>query len=414
MLPKDTRTTAAARVARRRVAMNDGDVGILFCRKEAQECASNGSPFSSVKPIVLTMRPPDILPLRQVSNTSNHEDDAVRQVTDDVLRWFRAMFEHAEPGPEHAEFDTRLQALTGALLKATDRQAIAQAGIPLTDTCRAAAIAVQRRQEARRLDVANLVSMVRETVDSLSDEHDASASALGESTVRLENLHCVTDFLELKERLAAEVVTLKRIATERAKHQNETIGQLKARLQNAEQQLCLARAEALIDALTEIPNRRAFDAELAKRIREAATTSPLVLALFEVDSFKSLNDRLGHPAGDAALRATASAIRDAVRNDDMVARIGGDEFAVIACGLTLARAEARMRALVRAIAAMPAEPVGAPISVSCGLSEFSAGDSVQTLLSRADAALSDAKALGKNRVLARFVPYVHALRGQRR
>jgi diguanylate cyclase len=357
------------------------------------------------------MRSPDILPLRQLSNIHTIEDDdAVRQVTDEVLRWFRAMFEHAEPGPEHAAIDARLRALTEALLNAADRQAIAKTGLPLADACRSAAIAVQRRQEARRHEVANLVSMVRETVHSLSDEHDSSASALDESTERLEKLRRVTDFLDLKERLAAEVVTLRRIATERAKHQTETIGQLKARLRTAEEQLCAARAEALMDALTEIPNRRAFDVELAQRIQQFASTSPLILALFDVDSFKSLNDRFGHPAGDGALRTTARALREAVRNEDMVARIGGDEFAVIACGLTLARAESRLRALVRAIAATPAEPGCPPISVSCGVAEFCAGDNAYTLLSRSDSALNDAKALGKNRVVARSVPYVHALR----
>jgi diguanylate cyclase (GGDEF)-like protein len=361
------------------------------------------------------MRSPDILALRDLPDTSSPEDDyAVRQITDDVLRWFRAMFEHAEPGPEHAALDTRLGALTAALLKAADRQAVAKAGIPLTDVCRAAAVTVQRRQEARRQEVANLVSIVRETVNSLSNEHDASESALGESTARLENLRRVSDFLELKERLAAEVVTLRRIATERVKHHSETIGQLRTKLQTAEQQLCVARAEALMDALTGIPNRRAFDVELAQRIQGAASTSPLILALLDVDSFKSLNDRFGHPAGDAALRGTARAIRDAMRGEDLVARVGGDEFAVIACGLTLARAESRLRALVRAIAAAPAEPGGTPVSVSCGVSEFYAGDNAHSLLSRTDAALNDAKALGKNRVVARSVPYVHTLRGQGR
>jgi diguanylate cyclase len=189
---------------------------------------------------------------------------------------------------------------------------------------------------------------------------------------------------------------------------------LTAKLAAAEGQLTAARSKALVDPLTEVANRRGFDITLAQRIEEADVTTPVVLALFDVDEFKAINDGFGHPTGDAILRHVAVSIRDSVRQEDLVARIGGDEFAFVATGLTLAQAASRLRATVQAIASGTFGADGVKVSVSCGASEFSAGDTVQTLMQRTDAALADAKALGKNRVVTRNVPLIRNLIRPRR
>jgi diguanylate cyclase (GGDEF)-like protein len=324
------------------------------------------------------------------------------------------MFASAEPGPEHEALDAQLGIQATALLNASGREAISKTGGPLLEACRSASTAVQRRQEARRHDIASLVAMVRETVDSLSAGHTASAAALGETTTRLENLQRVSDFFELKELLAAEVVTLREIASDREVQHDKTVAAMRDRLKTAEEELCIARAEALMDALTEIPNRRAFDAALAQQVQQSTPYTTMVLALFDVDGFKGLNDRFGHPTGDAVLRSIARCLRDNVRQDDVVARIGGDEFALIASGLTLTQAESRLRAVLHAIAELRIGAEGVAVSVSCGASEHSAGDTVHTLLHRTDAALGDAKVLGKNRVVTRTVPYIRSLLRQGR
>ena len=350
----------------------------------------------------------EVLPLRQAPNTHNNEC-ATRPIADEVLRSFRTMFAHAEAGPEHQDVDTQLANHTAALASADGRSAIIQLTEPIVSVCRAAVAVVARRQELRRHDIASLVTIVRETVESLAAGNAASAAALGESTARLDNLQQVTDFSQLKQLLAAEVVTLRQIANERESENQRTVALLRERLTTAEQQLFRARAEALVDPLTEVANRRGFDSALAERIKTSDPTTPLVLAMFDVDLFKGMNDRFGHPVGDAVLRHIAKSIRESVRQDDVVARIGGDEFALIATGLTLAQAESRLRSILHKISAEPIGTHGVMVSVSCGVSEHSAGDSVQTLIGRTDAALNDAKVLGKNRVVSREAPYIRNL-----
>jgi len=349
----------------------------------------------------------EVLPLRQAPSPSEGEC-ATRPVAEQILRAFRTMFTYAEVGVEHETLDAQLAARSAALSDASNRTAIAQIGESIINACRAAVAAVARRQELRRHDIESLVAVVRQTVDSLASGHAESSAALGESTSRLEGLQRVSDLTELQRRLGAEVATLRHIAMERDQEHARTVGLLRDQLTTAEQQLCVARAEAMVDPLTDVANRRGFDAAMAERLKTVDPSSPLALALFDVDSFKGTNDRYGHPAGDAVLRHIATVIRASVRQDDVVARIGGDEFALLASGLTLSQAEARLRAIVQKIA----EPVGIDgllVSVSCGASEYSAGDTAQTLVGRADAALSDAKALGKNRVVTRQAPYIRNL-----
>ena len=350
----------------------------------------------------------EVLPLRHIP-APVESDCATRPIAEQILRAFRTMFTYAEVGVEHETLDAQLTARSAALSTATNRTAIVQIGDSIVDACRAAVAAVARRQELRRHDIESLVAVVRQTVDSLASGHADSSAALGESTARLEGLQRVSDLTELQRRLAAEVATLRQIAIERDHDHARTVGLLRDQLTTAEQQLCVARAEALVDPLTDVANRRGFDAEMAERLKAVDPSSPLALALFDVDSFKGMNDMYGHPAGDAVLRHIATVIRGSVRQDDVVARIGGDEFALLASGLTLAQAESRLRAIVHKIAAEPMGVDGIVVSVSCGVSEYSAGDNAQTLVGRADAALSDAKAMGKNRVVARKAPYIRNL-----
>jgi diguanylate cyclase (GGDEF)-like protein len=114
---------------------------------------------------------------------------------------------------------------------------------------------------------------------------------------------------------------------------------LKLRLVRAELR---QRNYAALDPLTGIANRRAFDHALA--LAEEIENS-YALVLFDLDDFKSINDQHGHPTGDIVLRAVAHAAQRAVRKGDCLARIGGDEFAVIAPGAEETGAERLIDAL---------------------------------------------------------------------
>ena len=231
----------------------------------------------------------EVLPLRE---RAIRPGCAAQPVANELVHSFTSIFESAEPGPD---YDTLLRALKqhgAALANATGRDAIAATAEPLVSTCRAAVSAVQRRQRARRQDIESLVGIVRDTVDSLAEEQAESDAALGAATARLDKMQDVPSFFTLKQLLAQEVVTLRQISSDREREHARVVDTLNQRLRTAEEQLSLARAEAIVDPLTEMANRRGFDLALAREIREAHPAIPMVLALFDVDAFKSINAAL--------------------------------------------------------------------------------------------------------------------------
>ncbi|MDB5463384.1 MAG: hypothetical protein JWP23_1773 [Phenylobacterium sp.] len=161
------------------------------------------------------------------------------------------------------------------------------------------------------------------------------------------------------------------------------VGRLKARL---------AEIEDLADrdALTPLLNRRALLRELS-RIRTFAQRygSPASLVYFDLDDLKGVNDRLGHAAGDAALKAVAERLLANVRESDIVGRMGGDEFAVILAQADHATAEAKAASLARAIEAEPLRfgDWSAPLHISWGVREITQEAEPETLVAEADAAM---------------------------
>ena len=164
-------------------------------------------------------------------------------------------------------------------------------------------------------------------------------------------------------------------------------------------------ALASTDALTGLPNRRQFDATLHKEwYRALRDAAPLALLMIDVDRFKTLNDRYGHPVGDAFLSRVGRVIRDNVRRaGDMAARYGGEEFAVVLPGTGSGGAIEIAEVIRRAVAACDTRSIvagGHPLSVSIGVAVMVplAGGGSAALVHSADAALYQAKRLGRNRV----------------
>jgi diguanylate cyclase (GGDEF)-like protein len=154
------------------------------------------------------------------------------------------------------------------------------------------------------------------------------------------------------------------------------------------------------DSLTHLANRRHFDTELGLELRRAARYgTPLSLLLVDVDHLKRINDESGHEAGDAALRAVASALLASLRATDLAARWGGDEFVVLAPGIDAAGARAladRIRGVLRGTARVsPTVSIG--IADTGGAPTVTAGD----LAAAADRALYDAKHAGRDRASVR-------------
>jgi diguanylate cyclase (GGDEF)-like protein len=161
-----------------------------------------------------------------------------------------------------------------------------------------------------------------------------------------------------------------------------------------------ARQLADLDALTGLHNRRYFHETLARECSRAHRYGRrLALVVVDVDDFKSINDRIGHLAGDAVLAAVAERVQSVVRSADVACRVGGDELAVILPESTLGDAEQLHRRIQFAVGARPLGPFER-IHLSAGIAELQPEDDAKTLFERADEALYRAKQSGKGRFRA--------------
>ena len=164
--------------------------------------------------------------------------------------------------------------------------------------------------------------------------------------------------------------------------------------------------EGLRDPVTLIGNRRYFDATLAEELERARGTGEgFCLALADLDHFKLVNDRFGHMVGDRILRLFAEILAQNLRGQDRLARFGGEEFALMLPSATLEDATAaaeRIRKILEAkhwTLGPTGEPVGA-ITASFGVAKLRASETGEELVKRTDDLLYDAKAGGRNRVVA--------------
>ena len=177
-----------------------------------------------------------------------------------------------------------------------------------------------------------------------------------------------------------------------------TLSSLKEHWVAAESTAAALRHLAETDPLTGIPNRREVTARVEREMaRSARYGGPLGLLLFDLDAFKTVNDRFGHEAGDRALRRTATLALEVLRTTDVCGRWGGEEFLVALPGVGAegAREAAERLRLALERECADGEP---PLTASFGATAFVRGDSVESLVRRADEALYEAKRRGRNRV----------------
>jgi diguanylate cyclase (GGDEF)-like protein len=155
------------------------------------------------------------------------------------------------------------------------------------------------------------------------------------------------------------------------------------------------------DQLTGLYNRRHLDAALDAELERARRDrTPLGVLMLDVDHFKAFNDRFGHPEGDALLKAIAALLREQLRPTDTVARYGGEEFTVLLPRTPRAEAVRIAERLRRRLAELAFGPKGATTTGSFGLAVWPEdGATGAELMAAADAALYEAKRLGRNRIV---------------
>lgn len=158
---------------------------------------------------------------------------------------------------------------------------------------------------------------------------------------------------------------------------------------------------ALIDPLTHCYNRRAFQDVLMQAIARAERyRTDLSLVMLDIDYFKQINDRYGHPSGDAVLKAVAKTLQAAIRKSDYLARYGGEEFVLVLPETRFSKAIDLAERLRRILEQVSVQCGGGAISVtaSFGVAAFKGGMQAEELLHKADEMLYEAKRQGRNRV----------------
>jgi diguanylate cyclase len=165
------------------------------------------------------------------------------------------------------------------------------------------------------------------------------------------------------------------------------------------------RREAQLDPLTKIFNRKFFDEELQHALASACDDRPLSLLLLDIDHFKRFNDTWGHQTGDQVLRLVAMTLKSNIKGKDIAARYGGEEFGAILPDTDLEGATIVAENVRRAVQAKELlkrstnEKLGR-VTASLGIATFRWGDTVGSLIERADQCLYAAKAAGRNQVVS--------------
>ena len=246
------------------------------------------------------------------------------------------------------------------------------------------------------------MSRLREATEVSDSYH----SQLEHSAQQMAGAHDVPEI----ERLLQDLLRATRTMARDSQGVHDELSNMQEKVLTTDQQIARLHAEldrlnilARHDPLTGALNRKGMDESINRevsKVRRAGT--PLAVAMLDIDHFKQLNDRLGHAAGDAALRHLAVVAREVLRPQDTVARYGGEEFVVLLPDTVLERGVDAIRRLAGELAkrTLASGVESAHITFSAGVAQLGEQEGGMEAIDRADAAMYRAKAAGRNRVVS--------------
>jgi diguanylate cyclase (GGDEF)-like protein len=236
---------------------------------------------------------------------------------------------------------------------------------------------------------------VYQGIINIGDSSMTCRSVFGSVFINNDCLFVIAEFdVSGMERLNAAVLNLNQ---EMAQLQRELVKK-NNKLKRKEEKITTLM---MTDPLTGIANRRSFDERIVEEIsRHARYQQKFCLCLSDIDFFKSVNDTYGHDVGDLVIQRFAALLHDNKRDSDFVARIGGEEFAVILPNTCLNEGFVVIERVRELFANTSYEQVVVSPSASFGITEFVVGDTKDILIKRSDDALYKSKEGGRNRVMS--------------
>ncbi len=325
----------------------------------------------------------------QLPESHGPQAAALRERVERGLNWYElvpvlddlAVLMRAATSESQREFENYLQSLNERLSTMQDNLSAAHEG-------------VAQSQEAARV---------------LDDELRQHVGGLRHSVLEANDLASLKQ--AVRTRLDGLLATADAYQQRHSQHESqlgERLQQLLGRVTSLEQaasglrqRLEEQRQLALVDTLTELPNRAAWDERLEVEVaRWQRYGGELLLAVLDVDHFKRINDDFGHLAGDRVLKIIAGELRKRLRKTDFIARFGGEEFALLLPHTPLPEGLRLLDTLRQGIEQCPFHFKGEPVTVtlSGGLGRFAEGETLEQVFERADHALYAAKDAGRNRI----------------
>jgi diguanylate cyclase len=268
-----------------------------------------------------------------------------------------------------------------------------------SDQSEARAVAIKRRDFEQSVDstLAHVLKLIR--------EHLADGAKFHESLTGADRKLSRDGSYETIHEIVLTLINDNRAMQDKVNVLSEKLEQSRFQIIRLRSSLTKAEEIGNRDGLTALGNRRFFDSALAEEVAKAHDFGgDLCIALADIDHFKKINDKFGHVAGDMVLKLFAELLMTTIRSQDIAARFGGEEFAVLFPDTRLADASAtvsRLRTQLESkqwAVAASGERIGA-VTASFGVARLNAAESAEDLVRRADAKLYEAKSSGRNRVL---------------
>ena len=315
----------------------------------------------------------------------------------------------ADPdSPRTSDFQTRIERLRKTLVAGMSSHELSDTVERVLHICDVYFDDTRTILGEREKELTSVVQVLRETLADLAGQAKSFNVDLMRSTDRIGTLANVDDIRELKRLIASEARELKHAVVEKQRRDDVLFTQMSKRVDALQTQLAEAQKQAELDALTEIANRRGFDRAIKEWSLLAGTSKqPFSVAIVDIDDFKRINDTHGHQIGDRVLLGLAQRLVEDAGEQQFVARIGGEEFAVLFRATTMESAVERMTSTIKRVAGLDyvfridGEDQRLRFTISAGVTEFNPGEAVEDTVKRADRALYEAKRAGKNRAVGR-------------